>query len=396
MPQETNLRYKFDVYGALTIKNSTVTHTYDGIRIYSYRGYDIYGNPIPNKVLIDNGFIKNSKTYGIYIEHNSQIRDDADITIANSRIMWNSQMGIYLVQTDPLIINNKIISNGNYGIYCSNSNPRIEGSEISSNSGYGMYLQYSSPEIFGCVILSNSNYGIDCYGSSSKPLIENSTVTDHQYNVRVHYGAKPTIKDSTISSSTNKDIYLGSSSSKAMLINTTFNKNKVYFNDQNSILTVKWNLDVKVVDADDDCIPTPNIIIKDNLNSEVVNTAACWDGKLQALLTEYEQNSAGSVMKTPHNITAYYKEYNNSETVTVDANKNVKIVLNFDLIKGDANGDGNVTAVDALMALQMAVGTLSPDYIVDVNGPGYNRDGRITAVDALIILKASVGSITLN
>ena len=59
-------------------------------------------------------------------------------------------------------------------------------------------------------------------------------------------------------------------------------------------------------------------------------------------------------------------------------------------ITGDLNGDAKVTSVDALMALQMAVGNLQVNNCADVNG-----DGKVTSVDALMILQASVGNIKL-
>ena len=49
---------------------------------------------------------------------------------------------------------------------------------------------------------------------------------------------------------------------------------------------------------------------------------------------------------------------------------------------GDADGDGRCTEVDALTALQMAVGISAPRASMNVN-----RDGSVTEVDALIILQ---------
>ncbi len=54
---------------------------------------------------------------------------------------------------------------------------------------------------------------------------------------------------------------------------------------------------------------------------------------------------------------------------------------------GDANGDGGISATDALIALQAAVGTAPCALAVcDANG-----DGRLSASDALRILQAAVG-----
>ena len=49
-------------------------------------------------------------------------------------------------------------------------------------------------------------------------------------------------------------------------------------------------------------------------------------------------------------------------------------------LKGDANGDGRITAVDALMALQMAVNRIPEDDICDMNG-----DGSVSSLDAVLI-----------
>lgn len=63
----------------------------------------------------------------------------------------------------------------------------------------------------------------------------------------------------------------------------------------------------------------------------------------------------------------------------------------FGNIKGDANGDNNITAVDARWALQVASGTRelteNQKTAADVNG-----DGKITAVDARWILQAASGT----
>ena len=55
-------------------------------------------------------------------------------------------------------------------------------------------------------------------------------------------------------------------------------------------------------------------------------------------------------------------------------------------VKGDWNGDGKVTSLDALAALKMSVGKLKEDLILDVDG-----DGRVTAKDARLLLGSAVG-----
>ena len=54
--------------------------------------------------------------------------------------------------------------------------------------------------------------------------------------------------------------------------------------------------------------------------------------------------------------------------------------------KGDCNGDGKITSVDALCALHMAVGKRVEDLVMDVSG-----DGRVTSLDARKILRVAAG-----
>ena len=52
------------------------------------------------------------------------------------------------------------------------------------------------------------------------------------------------------------------------------------------------------------------------------------------------------------------------------------------MLRGDANHDGRLTTVDAVLTLRMAVGVLATDLVADMSG-----DGRVTSLDALMILQ---------
>ncbi|WP_340818858.1 hypothetical protein [Methanolobus sp. WCC4] len=54
--------------------------------------------------------------------------------------------------------------------------------------------------------------------------------------------------------------------------------------------------------------------------------------------------------------------------------------------KGDSNGDSKLTALDALSALQMGVGKLEQDNVLDVD-----ESGEVASLDARIILQNAVG-----
>ena len=61
-----------------------------------------------------------------------------------------------------------------------------------------------------------------------------------------------------------------------------------------------------------------------------------------------------------------------------------------EVMMGDVNNDDEVTAADAVIALQMAVGAVPTNEEADVN-----RDGAVTSLDALMIMQAVAGAITI-
>lgn len=63
-----------------------------------------------------------------------------------------------------------------------------------------------------------------------------------------------------------------------------------------------------------------------------------------------------------------------------------KLGVKINIGKGDCNGDGKLTALDALSALQMGVGKLEQDNVLDVD-----ESGEVSSLDARIILQNAVG-----
>lgn len=61
-------------------------------------------------------------------------------------------------------------------------------------------------------------------------------------------------------------------------------------------------------------------------------------------------------------------------------------VISMEEGRGDSDGDGEYTALDALCALQMAVEKIPEDLVMDMNG-----DGSVTSLDAREILRIAVG-----
>ena len=60
--------------------------------------------------------------------------------------------------------------------------------------------------------------------------------------------------------------------------------------------------------------------------------------------------------------------------------------------KGDMDGNGDVTAIDARIALQIAVGSRNPTMEQSAAGD-MNGKGGITSIDARMILQVAVGEL---
>ena len=69
-----------------------------------------------------------------------------------------------------------------------------------------------------------------------------------------------------------------------------------------------------------------------------------------------------------------------------DTEDDIYTVTGTEEMRGDCDGDGEITTSDALCALQMAVGRSTEDLIMDING-----DGRISSLDARKVLRNALG-----
>ncbi len=436
-PKDTSLRFTANIHGSFLVRDSKISGVSGSINIDSLND----GVTRFDTILIERGNITSNTNYGVSITHvwneqpytsNILIRDSiftlngwdgiylsySDVQLMNTTSRQNGRAGILMDQSSPKITGNTFRDNGDRGILLrsssapyiadtlitrnggesirveSSSAPTVERNDIYGN-GNGVFVYDSSINVFNSTVLDGTS-GIYLQQSTSE--IRGSKITGHTQNIQSDsYWGSAVIRDSDVSGAGSWDLYMNDYSwATFTVINVTFDPGKVYFRNQNTVLSSSWFMNVKTVDTNGTRIAGSNVRIVNNLANEVLNTTTDWQGKVpQQLLPQQERNSDATIPKSPYNITATYRNVTTFQKVTLDANKDIIITIPLTAKKGDINGDGNVTAVDALMALKMAVGSYPINYIGDVNGPGYNGDGRLTSVDALIILKVAVGSIVI-
>jgi hypothetical protein len=109
------------------------------------------------------------------------------------------------------------------------------------------------------------------------------------------------------------------------------------------------------------------------------------EGTMYGLIEEVE--IFGRALSADEIRTIYESRTCKPGATTTTTTTGVTTTTMLSLVCGDANGDGSITASDALLALRAAVGASDCDFIrCDVTG-----EGHIGATDALLILYLAVG-----
>ncbi|RZB30843.1 MAG: hypothetical protein AEth_00797 [Candidatus Argoarchaeum ethanivorans] len=271
--------------------------------------------------------------------------------------------GIYLNSTQHCNISANNVMNSYDGIRLySSSNNNITNNTANSNNVLGIRLWASSNNTLTDNNASSNSYGIRLYQSSSNTLT-NNTASNNDYGIFLHYSSNNMLTSNTASYNDN-GIYLYSSSNN-MLTNNTANSN----NDDG--IHLQWF-------SSNNNIANNNLI--NNTNNNAYDTST----------NQWNTSTVGN----------YYSDYtgsdNNSDGIG-DTSYQIPGGSNIDYfplmhpwgkppLKGDLDGDSQITSTDAAIVLQIVVGSSPCDpetlAIADMNG-----DGRVSSLDALIILQ---------
>ena len=228
-----------------------------------------------------------------------------------NNILNDNENGLHLRNSDLIILNNSILNNFR-GIRCWYSNPQVTKNQISNNED-GISCWYSNPKLDNNLIFGN-NYGI--YLKLSNIEIYNTTIQD----------------------SNEYDVYL-EENSKYISINSTYNKNNVFFNSEDSEIIVKWFLHIKVLNQLNESFQNVKVNIFDNFDIYNKNFTTDYIGMIYWLeLTEFTQNSTDIFYFIPYTINvSKYWSWKNS-TLNLDESKNITIILEI-----EKSGDWIVT-----------------------------------------------------
>ena len=274
--------------------------------------------------------------------HGSGIYVNADYCTISDNIASSNYDGIWLsYSSDNNLTNNIANSNNNYGIYLDRSSNNNLTSNIASSNYYGICLRYSS----NCTLKNNiatsyaGYYGIELWSSSNNTLM-NNTASNNGYGIYLSSSSNNTLTNN-IASSNYYGMYLDYSSD-----------NEIYHNN----------------------------FIDNNKQARDRNGFNSWDKGTSVGGNYWSDHSCSG---NPSDGTEPYNG--------IDTNAGAVDTYPFEEPDGWATVPPLFTAADAVIALQIAVGSCPPDPRWDVSG-----DGSVTSLDVLMILQAAAGSIEIG
>ena len=301
----------------------------------------------------------------------------------------NNYYGIYLSSSsNNTLMNNSANSNNRYGICLGSSSGNTLTSNTASDNNYGIRLSSSSNNMLTNNNCSNNDIGIDL-SSSSNNMLTSNTASDNYYGIWLSSSDDNTLMNNTASYN-GRGIYMEHSSNN----NTITNNTASYNNGRGIFLYDSSNNTLKDNNASNNSIhgislydSSNNLLYHNNL---INNNGNAYDSSSDPVCTNFWNSSSEG---------NYYSDYAGGDNDT-DGIGDTPYPIPSDSVdyfplmqpwnadipqKGDLNHDGQITAADAVITLQMAV---SGGHSDDAD---MNRDGSVTSLDALMILRQCPG-----
>ena len=317
-----------------------------GTKVVHYNSHTIENNVINGK---QNYYYKNTNSIRVPEDAGEVILANcSNMTVENVNVS-NSSAGIEITYTENSLISNVKTSNKNYyGLYLRNSsNITVSNNEANWNFN-GIYIENSqNNKIINNDILHNCAWGWGEGGIRLKDA-SNNKITNNDVSLNDGVG-----------------IYLDHSLHNRIYLNNFINNsNTVYSSNSTNI----WNSTSKIT-------YTYN-------NSTYTNYLGNYWSDYKEKYPDAEEIDGSGIWDTP-----YIIDSDNDNYPLIEPFENYFIHQER---CGDLNGDGQVTAADAIIALGIAVSGEHSDP-ADMNG-----DGRVSSVDALMILQVADGTIELG
>lgn len=385
-----------------TIANNNVSSNSHGIYLH-YRSND---NTLNSNTASNNGD-------GIHLQYSSDYND-----IVNNIMNSNDRYGICLSSSDNNnIASNNASGNGDTDIILSLSDHNtLTNNTANSNGDRGIYLWKSSSNTLTNNMMSGkncnfgveggmfSNYGYYIHNIDATNLVDGKPIyywIDQQNKqipcdagfVGVVNSMNITVKDLALTNNSMGVLFVCTTNSRIQNVTVLHNEYGIYmYNADDNSISCNW--------------------VYNNMQDGFYLTGGSMDNII-------EHNNIVSNGQ-PQLDGSYYWNFDNSQDCTVEAKNNYWGTTDITMINasireehgvvsfyppayepvpcapapeihGDVNHDGKLSTADAVLALQMAVGSIDTDLAADMNS-----DGKITSLDALMILQAAADTIEIG
>ncbi|MCG2826147.1 MAG: right-handed parallel beta-helix repeat-containing protein [Thermoplasmatales archaeon] len=317
---------------------------------------------------------------GIHLyKSNSNNISNCDIT-DNKHPLW--YFGVSIYQSTHTIVSNCIISSNGEGIWVYESTNNTLADNTINNSQYSIHLSSSS---FNRIIrntISNDFSAAMFLQSADNNIIDKNAISNSYYGISSQYSTGK-ITNSTIINSVQYDIYLEFGTNDIITLNTTFDKNKVYFYETSSTLTVQWFMHLYVQNNTGDPISGAQVWVNDTYGMNIYTGTTNVNGRLSWIVcTEYIEKLAGHVSdSTPHNVTVSKMGYTtNYAEPLMNETKEVIIVLTTGAMGSVHNLDKD-TYYDTI---QEAIDDANPGDTIEVSNGTYYENVIINKTITLI------------
>jgi len=401
-----NLNSDYGIYlhssNNTTLKNNTMSKNEYNFAIF---GGDLF-HYIQN---IDTSNLVNEKPIYYWVDRqNKQVPSDAGfVGIVNS--------------TNITVRDMTLASNGEGVLLAYTSNSMVE-NVTTTNIAWGIDLYSSSNNTIANNNASNNNIGICLFYSSNNTLQNNTADSNNDHGIYLHSSSNNTIANNNASNN-NIGIFLFSSSGNTITDNTA-NSNYGYYGygiHRSSYLPTSGNNTLKNNNCSNNCYGIYlNNVYNNSITCNWVQNNTQKGFRLYGGSTNNNISYNNIIENGNYNSTTggYEWQFYNDQNDDVDAmsnwwGTNDEMSINASIYdRNDDPSKGTViylprlnspascpltpeephasTIVDAMVALEIAVGNRSFESRMDVN-----HDDTVTSLDALMILQAAAGAISL-
>jgi len=258
------------------------------------------------------------------------------------------------------------------------------------NTGNGVYIESSSNNlILSVTSRSNSNGVLINYGSNNN-LTGGDIRSNSNNGIRLTYTTNNFVRDTIINSSGGYEIYTSdTSSSHNYFTNTTFDKSDVSV-DGNTIIWVRWYLQIEVRDTSENPVEGANVTVTDVYESVWFSGLTNSSGytPLQ-ILTEYNQTSSGKSFYTNYTVNVTKSGHPSNQT-RLNITRSELLVIHLQSISPPS------VEIKTYTQALAETSVFKPGRMVRIRADVTSAGGRDYLSNATVLIKDHLGNIMVN